>query len=805
VPHPCRRRLQDNGNDCAAGALPVPDHMAWPGEERGLPVTQRSRPSVSWLRPLLALLSSLVVVLGFTAVGLAAGAAGAATPEAVQIPPPSGTSGTTVSPLQYNCQEDAPTCGQVGETYGWYDGHNVQFLYSENYYCAPTAASHDTATGCEAGTAPASADPTGTSKDGTSLGNTTHGDTLYIPVPIGFTPPEGTQCASGRTGIDHPPSTDLSALATALPGNPAPTTLYDAMLPGHDHVVTTRHGGLPEWWNVKVVPVTSQASLSAIETGKSLTTAQMATAVPTNVFLFFQVLPGTVPQATSTDYAATAPPGSALPAAPAAPPASQVEAGQGITNLKNQCGATAPNCQDIGITNDWITGQNVQALYTEQYFCDTSVSAASSTGCEAGAPPNKVPPGVSTPTAPSPTVTNGQIDPLYIPVPLYKTTPVVYTQCPHGSTCIDHPPSVDLSRLAGALGATPASLDNVPLPSHDHLLTTRNGDQPEWWNVVVVPVTSPKGLTSVESAKSYAAVKALENAPGSGIGVDGTGEVPTNAYLWFATLPGSGPTTPGPVQTDCVSHMTPGAVVGGAALDDGTGYYNVSAQGVVANFGGATCYGDMAGQHLNTPIVGMAVDRATGGYWLVAADGGVFSFNAPFRGSAGGLHLNQPVVGMTSTLNGTGYWLVAADGGVFAYDAPFEGSTGSMTLNKPVVGIGLDRATGGYWLVASDGGVFAYDAPFEGSTGSMTLNKPVVSIAPVSDGSGYRLVASDGGVFAFNAPFYGSAATLPLNRPVVMGLNNNSYDGYWLVASDGGVFTYGPPGPMVMPFFGSAA
>ena len=51
-------------------------------------------------------------------------------------------------------------------------------------------------------------------------------------------------------------------------------------------------------------------------------------------------------------------------------------------------------------------------------------------------------------------------------------------------------------------------------------------------------------------------------------------------------------------------------------LDDGTGYYEVDAQGDVAAFGAATCYGAMTGTHLNQPIVGMAVDRNTG--WLLA-------------------------------------------------------------------------------------------------------------------------------------------------------------------------------------------
>lgn len=728
----------------------------------------------------------------------------AATPSvshAVQDPAPNGDNGTTIDPLQYNCSEGGSTCGQVGETAGYYNGQNVSLLYSENYYCDQNVASNDPTTGCEAGTGP-SATPSATSKDGTSLGNTTHGDTLYIPVPLGFTPPEGTQCAPNANCIDHPPSIDLSQIAGALPGSPAANTLYSSMLPGHDHVITTRNNGLPEWWNVKVVPVSSQAQLTTIEQNKSLTSSQMSGAVPTNVFLFFQVLPGQVPQSLATNFTATSPPGQPVASAPGAPPASQVESGTTFNNLKNDCGATAPNCQNIGISRDWIQGQDVEALYTEQYFCDTSVSASSSTGCEAGAAPNAVPPGVSDPTPPSPTVTNSQIDPLYIPVPLYTSPPVAYTQCPAANTCIDHPSTIDLSRLAGALGVSnAASLDNVSLPAHDHLLTTRNGDQPEWWNVIVIPVSSPAGLASIESSKDYSSVKAMEGVAGSGIG----GEIATNAYLWFQTLPGSSAPTPGPTQTNCVSHMAPGSVVGAAALDDGTGYYETDAQGDIAAFGGATCYGAMTGVHLNKPIVGMAVDRKTGGYWLVASDGGIFGFNAAFLGSMGGVALNKPVVGMTSTLNGNGYRLVATDGGIFDFgSAQFYGSTGNITLNKPVVGMGLDRATGGYWMVASDGGVFAYNAPFYGSTGNITLNKPMVGIAPVSDGSGYRLIASDGGVFSYNTTFYGSTGNIHLNSPVIAGMNNNSYDGYWLVASDGGIFTYSPPNEN-MPFYGSAA
>jgi hypothetical protein len=480
----------------------------------------------------------------------------------------------------------------------------------------------------------------------------------------------------------------------------------------------------------------------------------------------------------------------------------QIEPGTTFDNLENDCGATAPNCENVGLSHDWIDGQDVDALYTESYWCDTSVPAASSTGCEVGQDANNVPPGVNGQTVPTladPSPSN--LDPVYTPTPIYASPPVPYTQCSTLIICIDHPATIDLSRLASTLGAPAADLENVPLPSHDHLLTTRNGDQPEWWEIIAIPVTTPAGLAAVQNAKSYSAVQALENQPGSGV----LGEEPTNAYLWFQTLPGSGPATPGPVQTDCATTLPSGSVVGGAPQDDGTGYYEVDAAGDVATFGTATCYGDLTGTKLNQPIVGMAVDKTSGGYWLVGADGGVYAFNAPFYGSTGSMHLNKPVVGMAATLNGDGYWLVASDGGVFAFGAaPFEGSAGSITLNKPVVGMGVDRETGGYWLVASDGGVFAFNAPFEGSTGNVTLNKPIVGMAPISDGTGYRLIASDGGVFSFNAPFFGSMGGVKLNQPVVAGLNNNSYDGYWLIAADGGIFTFSPPGEG-MPFFGSAA
>ena len=83
------------------------------------------------------------------------------------------------------------------------------------------------------------------------------------------------------------------------------------------------------------------------------------------------------------------------------------------------------------------------------------------------------------------------------------------------------------------------------------------------------------------------------------------------------------------------------------------GYYEVAADGGVFTFGGARFFGSMAGQHLNSPIVGIVPTPDDGGYWLVAADGGIFSFgDAAFFGSMGGAQLNAPVVGGATAVSG---------------------------------------------------------------------------------------------------------------------------------------------------------
>ncbi len=178
---------------------------------------------------------------------------------------------------------------------------------------------------------------------------------------------------------------------------------------------------------------------------------------------------------------------------------------------------------------------------------------------------------------------------------------------------------------------------------------------------------------------------------------------------------------------------------------------------------------------LAAPVGSMSARPAS----TAVAPNSVQAFGTSQLGDLSGQSLNQPVVGMATTADGGGYWLVARDGGVFAFgDAPFYGSAGDIDLAAPVVGMAADQATGGYWLVAADGGVFAYNAPFFGSMGGQSLNQPVVGMATTADGGGYWLVARDGGVFAFGDAAYSGNQLSDASVPAVAISGSGGDHGY---------------------------
>jgi hypothetical protein len=180
---------------------------------------------------------------------------------------------------------------------------------------------------------------------------------------------------------------------------------------------------------------------------------------------------------------------------------------------------------EFGMTKAFYDGRQAPFTYTKGFFCDTSVASTATSGCEAGQ---------KWTTPPS-----AQHDPLYITVPLGYNVPMNMQDCPGGLVCVDHPGTIDMTRLETALkplypsltdaGLTDA-LKNFAVPGHDHFITDLNHGKPEWWDVVVVGVTSPKVLHQIRSHRNFSYIQRLIEKKNPAV----VGPIPTNLFLFFA-------------------------------------------------------------------------------------------------------------------------------------------------------------------------------------------------------------------------------------------------------------------------------
>jgi hypothetical protein len=178
----------------------------------------------------------------------------------------------------------------------------------------------------------------------------------------------------------------------------------------------------------------------------------------------------------------------------------------------------------FGLTRGAVTGHTRTFTYDRGFYCDTSVSSKAATGCEVGAKYTK---------APAKT-----FDPLYITVPLGFTVPAMKMDCPAGLVCVDHPPTADLTRLEPALkplypkltdAQLTTALENAEVPGHNHFLADLNGTKPEWWDVQVVGVTSPKVYADISAHHSLTYLKRQ-----FGKNKNVVGPLPSNIFLYFA-------------------------------------------------------------------------------------------------------------------------------------------------------------------------------------------------------------------------------------------------------------------------------
>jgi hypothetical protein len=201
--------------------------------------------------------------------------------------------------------------------------------------------------------------------------------------------------------------------------------------------------------------------------------------------------------------------GVAVAAGTSSPPSNAVRAGHGIN--------------EFGLTRAYLKGHSVQVRYTKGFYCDTRVSSAASTKCEGGARWKKPP--------------ASDFDPLYITVPLgFKVRPM-HMECPDKLVCVDHPGTIDLTRLEPALkplypqltdAQLTEALKNFETPGHNHFITTRAGGVREWWDVRIVGVTD---RTEYNKITRHASARFLLHEVKAG---RTTGVIPTNMFLFFA-------------------------------------------------------------------------------------------------------------------------------------------------------------------------------------------------------------------------------------------------------------------------------
>jgi hypothetical protein len=188
---------------------------------------------------------------------------------------------------------------------------------------------------------------------------------------------------------------------------------------------------------------------------------------------------------------------------------------------------TGKGVAEFGMTKSFYDGHTVSFTYTKGFYCDASVTSAASSGCEAGT-------NYTTPPAKN-------FDPLYITVPLGNFAaklPAMKMECPTALICVDHPGTIDLSRLESTIhtiapfsgdtdAALTAALQNYATPGHEHFITTTNGGKAEWWDVKVVAVTTLAEWNAINKHESYSYLANQIKAKKA------VGPIDTNLFLYF--------------------------------------------------------------------------------------------------------------------------------------------------------------------------------------------------------------------------------------------------------------------------------
>jgi hypothetical protein len=183
------------------------------------------------------------------------------------------------------------------------------------------------------------------------------------------------------------------------------------------------------------------------------------------------------------------------------------------------CASGGSGCMKIGFTRAWYHGHTVKLEYSHRFFCAEPPSSGASSHCEAGRAAKMKP-------SSGPVVSN-----IYELIPLGFTPPASTLQCKH--RCIDHPRTMDLSRVFGGMGA------NASFPARSLVIEDKESFQSTWWPVVLVGVKNLGAWNTIATAKSITAVDACQASGGC------VHEKETNAFVFFQVLgPGMSPAGP---------------------------------------------------------------------------------------------------------------------------------------------------------------------------------------------------------------------------------------------------------------------
>ncbi|TVP58961.1 MAG: hypothetical protein EA351_02555 [Gemmatimonadales bacterium] len=168
---------------------------------------------------------------------------------------------------------------------------------------------------------------------------------------------------------------------------------------------------------------------------------------------------------------------------------------------------------EVGTTAGWFQGEVVTFIYNQPFDCPLPLED----GGMAGSDSNCV---LGSATADAP---RGGDDPVvYVTVPLFEDTEGITLHCPVAGDCINHPSTIDLSRVFGA------GTENALLPPHSHVVDVKRGG---WWEIEVNGVTTREAWDAIERERSLDEIR-VQQALGTV-----TPDLDTNLFLFFNVMP----------------------------------------------------------------------------------------------------------------------------------------------------------------------------------------------------------------------------------------------------------------------------